>query len=245
MMSFKRLVRAALAACVVLCVSLLPVSGSLRAQTSVLVPAPWPTTWGGCSFGPTIYDGFQILFDSIATPNCNLPDAALRISIGGSWASSNFLQLGVVDSAHRHLSTRWFSEIAPLNAAVLRSSSGDLVLAANTVQGSPAIRFSLSPNDSAISAEKPNDQERMALLGNGNVGIDIPPDLTSGLFKPLDQIQIGGGVVPYPGNPLPTPGLTISGGSPLENTPMPGGGLYPSDWRYIAFNGWIDHTDSS
>ena len=42
------------------------------------------------------------------------------------------------------------------------------------------------------------------------------------------------------------PGLTIYGGVSYEGRPDPNAiGLnYPTDWRYIGFNNWVDHTNS-
>jgi hypothetical protein len=82
---------------------------------------------------------------------------------------------------------------------------------------------------------------------NGNVGIGIPPDSTS-QYIPVDQLQVGGGVVPDTAGTYPTvpiPGLTIYGGNALEGTlNSMTGHIYPYDSRYIAFNNAGYHHDS-
>ncbi len=387
----------------VTCVLLVSLTSLAHAQgTPVLVPGPWP--WTTACFGPPSYDAFHILYDPSALPGCKIPDAALRLTNGVAWTDPLFGQLGVVDTLHTFQSSwnggQWFSAIAPMNATVLRSSWGDLVLSATTSLPMPthagppphaSIHFGTTPSPPATdtSAEQPWDMERMtlwwdgkaaigtqgtvpaaifgdsllpgeydlfhlhvpcllrsytvdpasgystnqlaslklsyggiadqnlrfaqlgfdrnhqlssfssnedlvlstnsdiafgpagaglgdmifsnrrigkairfgttydtgetpgaitdaehvAILSNGNVGIDMP-DSATGLMMPKEQVEIGGATVAAPGNIYPTPGLTIYGGSKLENTLRPSGGYYPEDWRSIGFNGWIDHTDT-
>ncbi|MDP4243285.1 MAG: hypothetical protein Q8921_11175, partial [Bacteroidota bacterium] len=133
---------------------------------------------------------------------------------------------------------------------VLRANHGDLILTDfwRSFGGSlgGAIRFATSPDSASLPlAVIDTDFERLTILSNGNVGIDLPPDSATGLGIPKDQLQIGGGVMPYPGNTYPNPGLSIYGGNWYENRPRFGGGLFPGDWRYISYNRWVDHTDTS
>jgi hypothetical protein len=237
------------------CVFFVSLTSGLRAQDAV-IPGAWPSGWGGCGALPSA-DALQILYVPLS-PICQITDAALRLTIGPGYNSPIFGQLGVVDSLHdpyfHPTPAEWFSAFAPINATVLRSSEGDLVLSATTFNNTPthgplpltaSIRFGTTPDTLSGTTEHPAEIERAEILGNGNFGLDIPMDLVTRLCKPLDQFQLGGAVLPYPGNPFPTPGLTFYGGSSLENTPHPGGGLYPGDWRYIAFNSYVDHTDTS
>ncbi len=122
------------------------------------------------------------------------------------------------------------------------SGRGDIVITNRRI--GRAIRFGTT-YDSDAYPNADTDQERLTIAANGNVGIDLPKDSATGLMTPLDQVQIGGGIVPPSGSTFPTPGLTMYGGNPLENMPRPNGGLFPDDWRYLAFNGWVDHTDTS
>jgi hypothetical protein len=113
-----------------------------------------------------------------------------------------------------------------------------------------AIRFSTTGDTMKRSVPSPghHDLERLTINGNGNVGIDLPPETTGsnvGLDTALDQVQIGGGILPPVGYAVAMPGLTMYGGNRFEGMPKIGGDFFPVDWRYIAFNQYTDHSDSS
>jgi hypothetical protein len=112
-----------------------------------------------------------------------------------------------------------------------------------------AIRFATTPgaSDLPLIAPPPHDVERMSINPNGNIGIDMPPSIWTGLDSALDQMQIGGGSVAPVGEPDPLPGLTMYGGNRFEGMLRPLGdtGSFSVDWRYIGFNYGINHSDNS
>jgi len=253
MCSFRTLTRALIA-----CVCIVSFTSEAFSQTQVQLPGPWPTGWGGC-LCPTGEDAFQILYNNAAIHACLINDAAMRITLGAYCTEPIFGQLGVVDSLHAHnsYSSEWFSAFAPVDATVLRSSEGDLVLSATTFAATPthgplppttaSIRFGTTPSDTlSKTADYPAEIERMVIMGNGNVGIDLPPNL-DGLDSAVDQIQIGGGMIPppppwYTGYTAPLPGLTIYGGNRFEGMMRPDTAApYPVDYRGIAFNHYENH----
>jgi len=130
-------------------------------------------------------------------------------------------------------------------------SQGDIIL--SNFQSSSlshlygAIRMATSPGSYLLPIPAPtaHDLERQTILPNGNIGFDLPPDTTSGLANPLDQIHFGGGTIPPPGYTSPVPGLTMYGGNRFESMMSASGVMFPYDWRYIAFNQYTNHTDSS
>jgi len=169
--------------------------------------------------------------------------AILRLSDGATDTSNYFGALALMPDTNSAFYTQW-SNLATLYDLVLHEHHGDLILA-NYNEWGGAIRMSTTPVPTTIPSGTPfNDLERMTIDQYGNVGIDLPPS-TGGLCAPMDQIQIGGGVTPYPGNSWITPGLTIYGGNRFENMLRPPGdtGYFPGDWRYISFNHYVDHTD--
>jgi hypothetical protein len=221
--------------------------GSVAAMAQVTNTVPWPNN-------PVVGIGTQLSGGAVNALQIHhnpsivqtLP-AILRLSDGGATTSSDFGALALIADTTATFRTT-YSNLAKQFDLVLHENYGDLILADFKNQGG-AIRLSTTPNPLTIPIPPPvtpsNDLERMTILSNGNVGIDLPPDSITGLGKPLDQIQIGGGVVPYPGNTYPSPGLTIYGGNRFENMLKPGGGRYPGDWRYIADNHYVDHNDTS
>ncbi|HWF43185.1 MAG TPA: hypothetical protein VG537_00950 [Candidatus Kapabacteria bacterium] len=224
--------------------------GSSAAIAQTTNTYPWPVS-GPIGLGTalsspsTVQNALQIHYDTL---HDSWP-AILRLSEGSGTNSPIFGALALMPWPVTGFLNANYSNLAKTNDLVLHQNDGDLILADFQDQGA-AIRFSTSPDPSTLLGLSPappaNDLERMEILGNGNVGIDLPPDATTMLGKPLDQVQIGGGVTSYPGNSCPTPGLTIYGGNRFENMMRAGhGGLEPSDRRYISFNHYIDHTDSS
>jgi hypothetical protein len=67
----------------------------------------------------------------------------------------------------------------------------------------------------------------------------MPPDSDGLVDTVFDQLQIGGGSMLLGGSGIP--GLSIFGGVWWEGMPKPGGGIYPLDWRGIAFNHYENH----
>ena len=97
-----------------------------------------------------------------------------------------------------------------------------------------------------LRRQRLHDLERMTIAGNGNVGIDLPPDSITGLGNPLDQVQIGGGGIwcSQPERLLHLPGLTLYGGNRFQNMIEPGGGIFPWDSPYLGYNFRLDHLQS-
>jgi hypothetical protein len=130
-------------------------------------------------------------------------------------------------------------------------SQGDLILTnwQSTSLSHPygAIRFATTPAmfDLPLISPPLHDLERLTIMPNGCIGIDLPPSSSSGLDSALDQVHIGGGSVPLPGYTTALPGLTIYGGNRFEGLPTHSGNFFPVDWRYMAFNAFTNHGDSS
>ncbi|SRR5579883_402568 len=170
--------------------------------------------------------------------------AIIRLSDGSTDTTNIFATLALMPS------TMGFpllnhSNLAKPNDVVLHEAIGDLILADFDPQPH-AIRMSTTPDASTLPLATPaHDLERMTILYNGNVGIDLPPDAMTNLGKPMEQVEIGGAFIPPPGDTVPTPGLTIYGGNRFEGMLNPAGGTFPVDWRYVGFNYWTNHMDSS
>src|SRR5665213_453133 len=225
------------------CLFFVSLTSGLRAQGTN--SSPWPS-YPPVGIGTQLDGGPQNALHIHYDPAHSTLPAILRLSQGG-WDTDIYygaLALMTQDSSSAYYA-KW-SNLAAENDLILHEQRGDLILA-NYNEWGGAIRMSTTPVPTTIPAGTPfNDLERMTIDQNGNVGIDLLPGL-GGLCAPLDQIQIGGGVL-YSGNPAAGPGLAIYGGNRFENMLRPvgmGGGLFPGDWRYIAFNEWVDHTDTS
>ncbi len=174
--------------------------------------------------------------------------AMLRLSEGDSANMQYFGLLGLMP-----LGTTTYSSLSTGDDLILHEHQGGDIIITNfstptaAFAHGTAIRLATT-SDSAhrpLLPLTPHDLERMTITGNGNIGFDLPPDSTTGLGNPMEQVQIGGGVLPEDSLPYAVPGLTFYGGNRFEGMPKPGGGLFPFDWRYIGFNFWIDHTDPS
>ncbi len=176
--------------------------------------------------------------------------AIIRLSEGAATSSNDFGILGLMPSP-----TTTYSSLSTGDDLILHQhQDGDIIITNYSVQPlshglGTAIRFATTGDTLARPTLIPDkhDLERLTIMGNGNVGIDLPPSST-GLDSVKDQLQIGGGVTPYPGNTYLSPGLTLYGGNRFENMLRPttlGTGLFPGDWRYISFNHWIDHNDNT
>ena len=216
-------------------------SSNVLAQNTF--PASGKTGIGTVAATGPIQNALQIQYVSGTTDS-----AVLRLANGGSNGSSVFGILGLMPD-----SSSVFSSLSKGEDLILHEhSQGDLILTnfQSTSLSHPfgAIRLATTPD----TAHKPlgppfySDVERETITPNGNIGFNLPPDtgINSGLGYPRDQFQLGGGVTPYPGNAYPSAPLTMFGGNRFENVMGPNG-LFPGDYRYLAFNHWVDHADSS
>jgi len=204
---------------------------------------PAPTTWPS---NPPVGIGTQL---SIGGPqnalhiNFNHADghsdtAILRLSIGDTTTSSLFGILGLMPGPY---DTAYSSLSRGADLILHENTQGDLILtnyqSTSLTHPYGAIRFATTPRAADLPLIPPpvHDYERMTILGNGNVGIDLPPDTSmTGLGNPKDQLQLGGGST--------IPGLTFYGGNPFEGKiESDGVTLYPTDWRGISFNHYENH----
>ena len=199
-------------------------------------------------------NALQINYDTatIPTPSPTL-EAIIRLSNanGAGTLTNTFGILGLMPPTLNDT----FSTLSKAQDLILHENQGGDIILTNfwpagavTHRTGGSIRFATAgdtsyghrPSDTTLWRK---DYERMTIQGNGNVGMDLPPVYAlGGLDTVRDQIQIGGGVTPYPGNPAPSGPLTMYGGSPFENMTRTGGGLFPGDWRYIDFNKYEDHV---
>ncbi len=169
------------------------------------------------------------------------------IRLSNDTTSTVFGILGLMPSSYPY-----YSSISTGEDLILHEQSqGDLILtnfqSYSLSHPYGAIRMATTPSPALLPTPAPSahDFERFTILPNGNVGIDLPPN-ASGLDSAVDQLQLGGGVLPDTLETDPTPGLTFYGGNRFEGmNEADSGGLFPADWRYINFNSYINHTDSS
>lgn len=241
---------------VVLTLGLISMSQSALAQggTNTSGPIMWPNNPPvgiGTVGDGTPQNALQIHHDPARLSTLL---AMIRLSDGSNDSLSNFGLLGLmpdilaIDTPFSSLSTGY-------DLILHEHENGDIIITNYT--GTPlshilggAIRFATTGDTilrSSTSAGH-HDLERMTIMDNGNIGIDLPPNDSGsmvGLDSAVDQLQIGGGIIPDTLETDPTPGLTIYGGNRFEGLPKIGGGLFPADWRYINFNNYIDHSDSS
>jgi hypothetical protein len=230
-----------------LCVILIPAVAIAQPSNkagSIQWPADPPVGIGtelSTPSGPQ--NALQIHYDSTKSQT---KEPIIRLSDGTGTSTSIFGILGLM-----HSSGPLYSNLSRGKDLILHEHRyGDLILT-NWYPGADAgaIRMSTMGDTDArpVTLTHSNDLERLTILRNGNLGINMPPDSATGLAIPLDQVQIGGGQIAYPGNPNPIPGLTLFGGSRFEGMPLPppATGLFPIDWRYISFNHYVDHLSSS
>ena len=118
------------------------------------------------------------------------------------------------------------------------STHGDMIFSNRRI--GKALRFGTT-YDTGETPGAITDAEHVAIMSNGNIAIDVPPDSTTGLMKAMDQVQIGGGTIAYPGQAAPDPGLTIYGGNQFEGRTLPSGKTAPWSYRYISYNGYQNH----
>ena len=230
------------------CVFFVSLTSGLRAQYSTNTYGPPGQNWpdnppvgiGTVGIG-TPQNALQIHHDpgnSLTMP------AILRLSDGATDTSNYFGALALMPDTSSAFYDTW-SNLATQYDLVLHEHLGDMILA-NFNEWGGAIRLSTTPDHTTVPpGTLANDLERVTILQNGNVGINIPPVVgTPSLCAPLDQIQIGGGVQPALGATWPEPGLTIYGGNQFENLTLQNGKMAPMDRRYISFNHYIDHADT-
>lgn len=223
---------------VVLALGILSISGRVSAQATNIFP---PTNFAGIGITSSIQNALQLNFTS-----SNNDSAILRLS-NSAPTSIVYGILGLMPAACPTYSSLSTGE----DLIIHEHSQGDIILTnyQSTSLSHPfgAIRFATTPGTSNLPliTPPPHDVERMSILPNGNIGIDMPPNISSGLDSALDQVQIGGGSIPPPGYTLAVPGLTIYGGNRFEGMSRDSGGLFPYDWRYIGFNQYINHSDTA
>jgi|GEM_PF-3375925 len=238
----------------VVCVLFFILTNELRAQNSnstgtIMWPNNPPVGIGTQLSGPFIpQNALHIHHDpGIAA---TLP-AILRLSDGSTDTTTLFGALALMPNTVG-FSYSTYSNLAKPYDLILHQNArfwgdADLLIANFDSDSGGAIRMSTTPLPGTVPVgTPPNDLERVTILQNGNVGIGLPPGGGApSLCFPEDQVQIGGGMTPADGQAYPIPGLTIYGGNRFEKMPKPGGGFFPWDQRYLAFNQFLDHADTS
>ena len=163
--------------------------------------------------------------------------AIIRLSEGDSTTFHDFGILGLMD-----FPDVGYSSLSSGNDLILHQhQDGDIIITnysrpnASHAFGT-SIRFATTGDTTTHSIPLPSahDLERMTIMGNGNVGIDLPPSIT-GLDSVKEQFQLGGGSLAPTGELDPLPGLSFYGGNRFEGLPYTGG-TASVDWRYIGFN---------
>ncbi len=192
-----------------------------------------------------IQSALQILYSGSTTDT-----AMLRFTDGSTTTSTTFGTIGLMPTTGSHTYSSFSNEA---DLVIHEHSQGDLILtnfqSYSLSHPYGAIRMATTPSAASLPTSLPtvHDFERISVMPNGNVGINIPPNTSgssAGLDSVVDQLQIGGGTVILPGEVDPLPGLTLYGGNRFEGLPT-SSNLYPADWRYISFNNYLDHSDSS
>ncbi len=230
------------------CVFFASLTSGLRAQGITNTSGPLGQTWPG---NPPVGIGTLAPLNALHIHhdpgNSSTMPAILRLSDGSTDTTTLFGTLGLMPNT-AGFSYSTYSNLAKPYDLILHQNArfwgdADLIIANFDPDSGGAIRMSTTPmSGTAPVGTPPNDLERVTILQNGNVGIDIPPGAGSPkLCFPQDQVQIGGGVQDYPG---PIPGLTIYGGNQFENVMLPNWKIAPVDRRYISYNHYIDHSDT-
>jgi hypothetical protein len=215
-----------------------------RAFSQTINTFPWPANppvgIGTDSSLPGIpLNALHIHYDPTNHPAPSTMPAILRLSEGTATTASTFGILGLIDDT-----THTYSSLSTVTLAydlVLHEhDKGDIIITNFSRTGAVAyaskgaIRFATTGDTLLRSVPPgPHDLERMTIMDNGNIGIDLPPTST-GLDSAVDQLQIGGGATAAAGHATPIPGLTIYGGNRFEGLPRPSGGTYSADDRYIS-----------
>jgi len=172
--------------------------------------------------------------------------AILRLSEGNGTNSNAFGLLALIPSPPI-ADTLKYSSLIRGQDLVLRENEGDLIIT-NFWKGNGAIRFSTFPDTTIVPPPTPpyvlqdTDFERLTILSNGNVGVNMSPG-SSGLCTPIDQLQIGGGALTPVGHTSAIPGLSMYGGNRFEGMMRPDSAkTFPIQWRNISFNDYQDHV---
>ena len=237
---------------VLVVLGLISMSGRVLAQpphTNSLGTINWPAyppvgIGTENSGGPV--NALHIHYNSMDT---NWKYAMIRLSEGTSTGSKDNGLLGLMPPPGLSPDTD-FSTLSRGSDLILHDhEDGDIIITNYTTVNptrawGTAIRFATTGDtikDRPFPGPGHHDLERLTIMGNGNVGIDLPPSST-GLDSVMDQVQIGGGLIPPLGYTTPIPGLTMYGGNRFEGMINPiTHDSFPVDWRGIAFNHYEDH----
>jgi hypothetical protein len=186
-------------------------------------------------------DPLQIHYDPVKHPY----PPVLRLSQGSGTNSIDFGILGLM----LPMDLTYSSLVDSSRDLILHEHyDGDIIITNFTGVARPyggAIRLATTgdTNLRPLIERTHHDLERMTILGNGNVGIDLPPDHTTGLCLPVEQLQVGGGFLTPSGYPSAVPGLSIYGGNRFEGMIRPDtAATFPIQWRNISFNDYQDHV---
>jgi len=239
---------------VIAILSMISISGRVSAQSNSTGTIKWPQDppvgIGAAEAGAGGPQNALHIHHDPGISSTTMP-AILRFSRGSLTATDTFGILGLMlhDTSYSSLSTG-------LDLVMKQHAKGDLILTnfwpAGTLshQSGGSVRLATAGDTSVLyltndSTLWRHDYERLTILPNGNIGIDMPPDSTTGLCIPLGQLQIGGGskLPPYLFDAVP--GLTIDGGNRDEGRLLRSGITPKIDWRYIALNEYTNHTDAS
>jgi hypothetical protein len=173
--------------------------------------------------------------------------AIIQLSNGTGTNSNVFGILGLMPPT---VTTTYSSLSTGQDLILHENKSGDIILTnfwaagAITHKTGGSIRLATA-GDTSIGHQPADttlwhhDYERMTIMDNGNVGIDLPPTST-GLDSAVEQLQLGGGRFAPPGYAEAIPGLTFYGGNRFEGLPMRGSGTARVDYRGITFNHYHD-----
>ncbi len=257
----------------VVCATLIVLTTNLRraiAQVNWVPTSPVGTNTGvvGIQTGPLPSANCNDLLNINGIPSTSASPwrPGVRLFYGGT-AATLFGDLAIQRTPETYLpiTDRQLCALAMDRDLILRTEfdpantvgMGDLLISSQG--GGKAIRLCTTPT---LSAGDCLDVERMTVAGNGNVGIDLPhpgmkvntvptvladPCLPDPNLNLHDQVEIGGGLLPWTQQSFGAPGLTIFGGNVDEGAPIPGkpGETFPQDWRYIGFNSYINHLDNT
>jgi len=222
---------------------MISISGRVSAQSNTTPWPPDPPVGIGTQTSPGgPQNALQIHYNS---SDIHAMKPILRLSQGDSTTSGVFGILGLMPAPYDIT----YSSLSKGQDLILHEhSQGDLILTnfnpGTLAHPSGAIRIATTPDAGHLPfpAIGYRDLERVTILPNGNVGINLPPDTTlTGLGNPREQLQLGGGSIPAPGYLDPIPGLFFYGGNRFEGMTVDSQILPANiDWRFIDFNHYHD-----